>query len=273
MRLSPRFRLEEGWSTLFILWAMLLVASSAIVQTELTPGLRVVSAAVTAGMFAGMALAKSSFKDRTAFLYSIVFGLFVIAYLVGLILPGDLVWRERILDILARQGDWLQKAVNGGTSRDGLVFLIQTTAVYWILGYTASWYTFRHPRLWRVILPTGLVLLSVVYYYNGPKPLIYYLAAYAILSLLYAVRTHVNEEMIHWRKHSVRYEKGIWAPFLRAGLLGFLGFAPVFLEPACFFGQHDGKRCPERNPGPVGRVSRQLDPPLCVAAYIRCGDG
>jgi transglutaminase-like putative cysteine protease len=201
---------------------MLLVASSAIVQTNLIDGLRIVSVAATAGMFAGLALAKSEFKDRTAFLYSLVFGLFVIAYLVGSILPGDLVWRERVLDILSRQGAWLQKAVNGGTSRDGLIFVIQTTAVYWILGYTAAWYTFRHPRLWRVILPTGLVLLSVVYYYNGPRPLVLYLAAYAVLSLLYAVRTHYNEQETQWRAAAVRYEKGSWLTFLRAGLLASL---------------------------------------------------
>ncbi len=222
MSVPSRFRLKEGWSTLFLLWAMLLVASSAIVQTNLIDGLRVVSVAATAGMFSGLALAKSEFKDRTAFLYSLVFGLFVIAYLVGIILPGDLVWRERVLDILSRQGAWLQKAVNGGTSRDGLIFVIQTTAVYWILGYTAAWYTFRHPRLWRVILPTGLVLLSVVYYYNGPRPLVLYLAAYAVLSLLYAVRTHYNEQETQWRAAAVRYEKGSWLVFLRAGLLASL---------------------------------------------------
>jgi transglutaminase-like putative cysteine protease len=219
MTIGSRYRLQEGWSTFFLLWAMLFVASSAIVQTELIDGLQVVTAAVTAGMFTGLALAKSTFKDRTAHLYSLVFGLFVVAYLIGLVLPGDLIWRERVLEILSRQGLWLQKAVSGGTSRDGLIFVIQTTAVYWILGYTAAWYTFRHPHLWRVILPTGLVLLSVVYYYNGPRPLLIYLAAYVILALLYTVRTHVNEEVSHWRLSDVRYEKNIWISFLRAGLI------------------------------------------------------
>ena len=219
MTIPPRYRLKEGWSTLFLLWAMLLVAGSAIVQTNLIEGLHVVSIAATLGLFAGLALAKSTFKDRTAHLYALVFGLFAVAYLIGMILPGDEIWRERVLEIAARQGAWLQKAVNGGTSRDGLIFVIQTTAVYWVLGYTAAWYTFRHPRLWRVILPTGLVLLSVVYYYNGPRPLVLYLAAYTLLALLYAVRTHYNEQETQWRSTAVRYEKGSWMNFLRAGLI------------------------------------------------------
>jgi transglutaminase-like putative cysteine protease len=222
MRIPPKYRLKEGWSTLFLLWAMLLVASSAIVQTNLIDGLHIVSLAATAGMFTGLALAKSAFKDRTAHFYALIYGFFVIAYLIGTILPGDQIWRDRVLEIISRQGAWLLKAVDGGTSRDGLIFVIQTTAVYWILGYTASWYTFRHPRLWRVILPTGLVLLSVVYYYNGPRPLVLYLAAYAILSLLYAVRTHYNEQESHWRSAAVRYEKGSWMTFIRAGLIASL---------------------------------------------------
>lgn len=71
-------------------------------------------------------------------------------------------------------------------------------------------------------LPTGLVLLSVVYYYNGPRPLFLYLGAYALLSLLYVVRTNYNEQERHWRKASVRYEKGSWLTFIRAGLLASL---------------------------------------------------
>lgn len=222
MSIPSRLRLKEGWSTLFLLWAMLLVASTAIAQTDLIEGLHVVSVAAIAGMLTGLALAKSEFKDRTAFLYAIIFGLFTVAYLIGTILPGELLWRERILEIGARQGEWLQKAVEGGTSRDGLIFVIQTTAVYWILGYTAAWYTFRHPKLWRVILPTGLVLLSVVYYYSGPRPLPLYLAAYVVLSLLYAVRTNYNEQEQQWRASSVRYDRSSWLSFVRAGLVASL---------------------------------------------------
>ena len=222
MSVRSRLQLKEGWSTFFLLWAMLLVASTAIMQTELIDGLHIVPVAATAGMLTGLALSRSVFKDRTAHLYALVFGLFVVAYLVSSILPGELEWRERILELFARQVDWVEKAIEGGTSRDGLIFVIQTTAVYWILGYTAAWYTFRHLRIWRVILPTGLVLMSVVYYYNGPRPLIMYLAVYVLLALLFAARTHVVEQENYWRASAVRYEKGIWFTFLRAGLLASL---------------------------------------------------
>ncbi len=220
MRNRPQ--LEEGWSTLLILWAMLLVASTAIMQTDLIDGLHIIPIASSVAMFLGLALAKSNFKDRTAHLYALIVGMFMIFYLLGTILPGDLIWRERVLQIAARQVDWLQKAFGGGTSRDGLVFVIQTTAVFWLLGYTAAWYTFRYSYIWRVILPSGLVLLSVVYYYNGPRPMILYLAAYALLSLLYISRTHLVEQEEAWRRSAVRYDNGIWFTFVRAALVSSL---------------------------------------------------
>lgn len=212
-------KLEEGWSTFFILWAMMLIAAAAPVQANITDGLQIMPFIATLGLFAGLLLAKSEFNDTTALVFSLVYGLFVVFVMVGLILPGDLSWRERALDIVARQLAWFEKAITGGTSRDGLIFVIQTAVIFWLLGYTAAWYTFRRLRIWRVIIPTGIVLLSVVYYYNGPRPLALYLAAYALLSMLFIVRTHVATQEADWRSHAVRYERGIWFDFLRAGLI------------------------------------------------------
>ncbi len=217
MRIRPR--LKEGWTTLLLLVGMVLIAAIAIMQTELIAGLDLIPISAMMGLLAGVALAKSKFKDGTAHFFALVFGLFSIFYLVGLVLPGDLIWRERVFNILVRQAAWIQKAFSGGTSRDGLIFVIQTTAVYWLLGYTAAWYTFRYPRLWRAIIPTGLVLMSVVYYYNGPRPLLLYLAVFAVLALLFAARTHLAAQESKWRSTAVRYERGIWFDFLRAAFL------------------------------------------------------
>lgn len=217
MQIRPQ--LKEGWITLLLLIAMMLVASIAIMETELISGLEIIPTAAILGLLVGVALAKSKFKDGTTYLFALIFGLFSIFYLIGLILPDQLIWRERVFNIIARQADWFQKAFSGGTSRDGLIFVIQTTAVYWLLGYTAAWYTFRYPRLWRAVIPTGLVLMSVVYYYNGPRPLLLYLAAFAVLTLLYAARTHLAAQEDEWRSTAVRYERGIWFDFLRAAFL------------------------------------------------------
>ncbi len=217
LRFRPK--LEEGWSTWFLLWAMIVVSTIAIVQADLIDGLHILPAAATLAILAGTLLAKSRFSSNTAHFFSLLYGLFVLAYLVGTVMPEGMLWRERVFDIVNRQVVWTGKLFDGGTSRDRLIFVIHTSAIYWLLGYTAAWYTFRKPRVWRAVIPTGVVLLSVVYYYTGPRPLTIYLAVYVVLSLMFIARTHlVNEEKV-WRVTAVRYERAIWFTFLRAGFL------------------------------------------------------
>ena len=224
-RLRPR--LEEGWLTWFLLWGMIMVSAAAIIEADLIDGLHILPMAATLALLAGTLLAKSRFSSNTAHLLSLVYGLFVIFLLIGSILPDGLLWRERVFDIFNRQAAWFGKAFNGGTSRDRLIFVIHTAAIYWLLGYTAAWFTFRKPRVWRAVIPTGVVLLSVVYYYIGPKPLPLYLAAYIVLALLFITRTHLAEQERGWRATAVRYEKAIWFTFIRAGFLVGLGVLVV----------------------------------------------
>ena len=225
MRIRPK--LEEGWSTLILLWAMILISAMAIAQADLIFGLHVIPMVGTFAILAGTLLSKSRFSPNTAHLFSLIYGLFVVFYMVGTVdTLADLPWRDRILDptdgIISRQLIWLQKLFSGGTSRDGLMFVFQTSLIYWGLGYTAAWYTFRKPRVWRVVIPTGLVLLSVVYYYAGPRPLQMYLALYLLLALLFVARTYLVEQEKGWLAGSVRYEKRIWFNFIRAGFIASL---------------------------------------------------
>lgn len=215
-----RIKLEEGWTTLLLVWSLIAVTGMAIITAELTDsGLNVLMLVGTGGVVSGLLLAKSSFSSRMAHAISVVYGLALITYAVGGLLPGDLPWRLRIIDLVQRQALWMSKAVDGGISRDTIIFILQTAAIFWMLGYTAAWYTFREPRVWRVVLPTGMVLLSVIYYYYGPKPLIVYLALYALLALLYIARTHLVDREKAWRSGSVRYEGEIRFDFLRASFV------------------------------------------------------
>lgn len=215
-------RLREGLPSLFLVWAMMVVASMAVVQADLIDGMHVLPIVATLALGAGWLLAKSVFTDRTAHIFAIIYGLFFVFFLVGSTLPYEGPWRERVLDLLSRQFDWLQKLIDGGTSRDGIIFVIQTTSLFWVLGYLAGWYTFRRTHIWRVVIPTGIVLLSVIYYYNGPRPLLIYLVIYTLLALLLVAATHLAAEQIEWRRAAVRYDKGIQFDFLRAGLVAAL---------------------------------------------------
>ncbi len=215
-----RIKLEEGWSMLVLVWGMVFVGALAIRQADLIGGLEILGVVSTVAVLAGLLLAKSRFPAGRAHLFSLVYGLALIAYLIGRSLPPELdTWQLRIFDLVNRQATWIGKVFTEESSRDGLIFVMHTSVVYWILGYTAAWYTFRRPRIWRVVLPSGLVLLSVIYYYFGPARLGIYLALYILLALVYVARTHLDSEEKTWRASSVRYESGIRFSFIRASIV------------------------------------------------------
>ncbi len=228
-----RIKLQEGWSTLILLLAIVVVSASGVARAEFFDGLHILPFVAIFAVFAGVLLAKSRFSSRTAHLFSLMYGLFFVLYAVGNVLPADGTWRERVLEVINIQIVWFQKLIGGGTGREGYIFVLHTAIIYWLLSYMAAWYTFRTPRVWRAIIPTGIVLLSVAYYYSGPVPLNLYVAIYILLALLFIARTHLVEQEKRWRKNHIRYEPRIWLTFLQSGLAAsLLALTIAFAIPA-----------------------------------------
>lgn len=207
--------------SLFLVWAMVFVSGMAIVQADWIDGLFIIPLVGTISFVVGILLAISRFSPDRAHAFAFVYGLFAVFYFCGLQLSDDLTWRERVFDLVSRQAEWLQQAFSQGTSRDGFIFVIQTTIIYWVLGYTAAWFTLRRRFLWRSVIPTGIVLFSVVYYYVGPRAvqMSFYLAAYSLLAFLYITYSYLVDREEAWREKRVRYRPDIRTSFLRSGLL------------------------------------------------------
>jgi hypothetical protein len=138
-----RIKIEEGWFTLLLVWGLISIAAAAIINAELISGLEFLPLISTAAVLTGLVLAKSKFGGQTAFVLALVYGLFLVTFILGRELPGDLTWRQRIGDLIGRQFIWVGKAISQGSSRDGLIFVIHTSLVFWFLGISATWYTFR----------------------------------------------------------------------------------------------------------------------------------
>ena len=111
-------RLRQGLTSLFLIWAMLMITGIAVLQADFMDGLHVLPIVASLALLFGWLLAKSSFSDRAAHTFAFIYGLFFIFYLVGTTLPYDGPWRERVLDLITRQFEWLGKAIDGGISRE-----------------------------------------------------------------------------------------------------------------------------------------------------------
>lgn len=106
-----RFKLEEGSAPLVLVWLMVLAAAYAIQRADLMVGLNILPYVTTIAVVVGYILSRTTFSSSTAHLISLVYGLTTIVLLVG---STELPLRERILDLINRQVDWLTKGFSAG---------------------------------------------------------------------------------------------------------------------------------------------------------------
>ncbi len=213
--------------TLLVLFAMLGAAVSAISAADWLPGLGVAGWAMALGLLTGTALAFSNFTDWMAHVTSLIYGLFVIVIIGGnhSSIPQSMEWRDRFYLIVDKVAGWVQQAASNGTSRESIVFVLILCGLFWLLGYTAAWYSFRYRRIWHIILPTGVTLFSSVYYYAGSKSMTPYLIIYLVCALILLVESHLADREEGWLRDHIRFVKGLRTSFTAAGI----GIAAVAL--------------------------------------------
>jgi transglutaminase-like putative cysteine protease len=214
--------------------AMAMSPAAAMRWADWVPGLWVLQAisllAVAAGFFCG----RSRFSAGVALLLCLIYGLFAVGLFSGLLLPRGLPWHEKIPELLGRQAFWMVKAANvvlnpdaADVSRDWLIFVMQTGMLLWLLGFAAAWYTYRQLRIWRAVLPSGVLLLATEVNYHGPEPLGTVLVAYLLLALLYIVGSHYSARERGWIRARVVFSTGTGLEFLQAGLLMAVLATPI----------------------------------------------
>ncbi len=91
------------------------------------------------------------------------------------------------------------------------------SVLFWFLGHNAAWHVFRVDRVWRVIIPTGLVLITNQFYYQGDHSLDIYLIAFVIVSLLLLIRSHIDNREYDWFVHRVSFPTYVRRAFFQAG--------------------------------------------------------
>ncbi|MBN1966343.1 MAG: transglutaminase domain-containing protein, partial [Anaerolineae bacterium] len=124
---------------------------------------------------------------------------------------------ERLYSITARGGAWLVALFGDGVSQDNIVFVLFLSILFWFLGHNTAWHIFRVDRVWRAILPPGLVIVVNVFYYTGTAPLGVYMALYAVLALLLVVRSNIDNQEWEWYRQHIAFPPELRGQFLRWG--------------------------------------------------------
>lgn len=225
--------LRDDLLSLLLLALLLVTVSGALAISEWAEDLWVLSTIVIIAMVVGYLLSISSFSDLTMVLFSTLYGLFAVWVLVGTFLPEEMTLRQRAIELGLRAVMWFEQVLEGGTSRDNLIFVLILAFVFWFLGFNAAANVFRTGHLWMAVIPAGLALLINTFYYVGRAHMNLLVVTFMFLTFALAARTNSLFRERLWRRERVTFAPRIRFDLLRGGLIaGLVVLALAWSAPA-----------------------------------------
>ncbi len=225
-------------SSLLITTALMVVTALALDTAEWTSGLDVLAVVSVLAVGFGFLLARSHYSELLALIMSSMYSIVAVVVVNAVVLvdEGGIVRRTDIL--LGQIRAWAVDAMAGEQpADDGVVFVVFLSVLFWYLGHNAAWHIFRVDRVWRVILPTGLVLITNQFYYQGDHSLDIYLIVFVLLSLLLLIRSHIDSREYEWFIHRISFPNYVRRTFYQAG--GVLALVLVLVAWAAPTGADD----------------------------------
>ena len=218
-RSSPRFSMPGAWIEGVLLLIMLFSLALSLRAGKWTDGLEVLGPIILGAFLLGVAMSFSRWSGAVTFLYSLIVGTVWVLVWVSQApqIPNGLGASDQITAIGQSLWTWILALFGDEPVRNNLVFILELAFLLWWMGYLSTWSVFREGRVWRAIIPIGLVLLVNLYF--GPADLGVYFAVYVLCALLLAVRSFLSEREIQWRIDRVRYPTDLQFDFLRDGLI------------------------------------------------------
>lgn len=207
--------MQGDLTTLLITIILLLMPAFALNAAEWPLEMETVVPVLIISVIFGFFLARSPYNEFFALIVSAVYGAIFVLGVATINEPGGLV--EGLASVLERTVSWTIDAFTGGINQDSLVFTLLVATLFWYLGYNAVWHIFRIDRVWRVILPPGLILITNMMVYTGDANLDVPLAVFAFMSLLLIVRSNLDAREWDWYVSGIRVPKRMRNQFIRVG--------------------------------------------------------
>nr|WP_290669446.1 transglutaminase domain-containing protein [Ardenticatena sp.] len=225
-----RHQPREGWLSIGLLLALLLIAARALQAARWSADLDLLTPTVLFAFVVSLLLAKSRLPGIFALPVVFLAGAGVITRLAFRFVPTDsLTSTEKALLIWERVQRWAETVmVSGRPGTDTTIFVMALMVILWLVTFVACWSFYRQRSPWGVLLPSGAVVLINAYY--GPDGLTLYLVVFLLLAYLFFVRHHLLEREQEWQRRRIQYRPDVVFDFLRDGAV----FAMVMLSLAWF---------------------------------------
>ncbi len=215
--MDRRLSIDQAKLVVFLTAALVMAVTWAVGATGWTKGLNMITFIGLGVILIGIMLTRSILPGLIAHLFSLIIGVAWSFWVTSRLLPADYTWPERWQNLMFRLAYWHSQAVQGGTSYDNLMFILQMGVIVWAMGYLTIWLIFRSGKVWQAIVPGGVVLLINLYY--APKDITWWFILYLILSFLLVIRFNLFDQEIKWRAEGVFFRPDISFDFLRDGFI------------------------------------------------------
>ena len=179
--------------------------------------LNIVLPVLVIGVVIGILLAGSRFGELTALFISALYATGSIICVSALSLEAPLM--EGINAAIGSAREWLVDALSDGNNPDELVFSMLVSLLFWFLAYNATWHIYRIDRVWRVILPPGLVLLVNMVIYSGRDPLDRHLVLFLFMALSLIARSNLENSEWQWSLSGIRVPTIVRRQFAAIGIV------------------------------------------------------
>lgn len=194
---------------------LLLMPALSLSAADWPVDMRVIVPVLISSAILGLVLARSQFNELLALIISTTYGICFIVLAAALGEPGNIA--TGVYNVFVRSVQWVIDATSGGINTDDLIFTLLVATLFWFLGYNASWHVFRIDRVWRVVLPPGLILVTNNVFYDGDANLSIYLAVFMFTALLLIARSNLDAREWEWYMNGIRPPTRLRRQFLIVG--------------------------------------------------------
>lgn len=217
---------ESGdMTTLLVAAILLLMPAVSLYAADWPIRIGITAPIIVVSLLFGYVLARSRYNELYSLIVSTLYGLIAVLILASLSISFNPIMG--LEQVVIRTVTWFYDAATGGINQDNLVFTMIVSFLFWFFGYNAAWHIFRIDRVWRVIIPPGLILIVNMIISSKAESLEIYLMIFVLMSLLLTVRSNLDVRQWDWYSNSVRVPRHVRRQFIMAGTVISLVALPL----------------------------------------------
>ncbi|MCB9422275.1 MAG: transglutaminase domain-containing protein [Ardenticatenaceae bacterium] len=229
-----RYRPVGGWLLFFLLAAVIACLVTAVIEVEWVPETAVVIPAAFWGLMMGIVLAQRPLRPLAAWSFITLYGLLLPTLWLGKLVPPLWRWfagwqpfsqylRQNSALLFDRMASWFRAVINGGSSKETIMFAFGLGIAAWFLTAITSWNIYRQQKALPAMLLMGIALAANGYF--GQANLLWLILFVGLSAGLIALN-HLNSLERTWTQNHVDYSDQIRLDFyVHAGAIGLILFA------------------------------------------------